>query len=143
MSIENKRIQDIINFLVAERIIKNVTEFAVKMGYDAGNIGRILKGERGVSNGLLWKIYDTYRISKSYLFDGIGNIEIEPAPEIIEEENELEKLKEVIKALKSALKSKDITIKSQEITIAILQKQLDPKMKFEKKTQIKQEKAHK
>ena len=133
MSIENKRLEAVISFLLKMRMVKNQTDFSKKVSYDTGSLTKIIDGKRGYSDGLKWKIYDTFRISKAYLFEGADEITIEPEQEEIQEGNELEKLKALVKMLKNTVKSQEITIKSQEITIDVLQKQLVPKIKYIKK----------
>ncbi len=141
MDSDNKRLEDIILFLEKNRLIKNPTDFAKKIQYDTGSITKIIEGKRGFSNGIKWKIYDAFRISKPFLFDGIGKIDIEPAQKEIDNSNEVDKLRELVKVLKGSMKSQQTTIEGLMVQVSSLQKELERNITYKK--EAKQKKANK
>jgi hypothetical protein len=138
---ENQRVADLINFLEKEGKVKNPTDFGRKIKHDSGSLTKILKGERGVTPNFLWKIYNTFRIDKPFLFDGEGEPRYEEAKEDTTSKNP-EALEEIIKSLKRTIRAMEITIKAQEITIESLQKNQPKKTNISNNLTSKKEKEN-
>lgn len=101
---------------------KSKAEMSRELGVDAGTLGNILNGNRGVSVGLLSKFLETYpSVSAEWLLRGIGDVRTLPdgldSPEDVEIarlESTVETLLDRITGYKNRIKELEETLHEQK-----------------------------
>lgn len=101
---------------------KSKAEMSRELGVDAGTLGNILNGNRGVSVGLLSKFLETYpSVSAEWLLRGIGDMRTLPdgldSPEDVEIarlESTVETLLDRITGYKNRIKELEATLHEQK-----------------------------
>lgn len=101
---------------------KSKAEMSRELGVDAGTLGNILNGNRGVSVGLLSKFLETYpSVSAEWLLRGIGDMRTLPdgldSPEDVEIarlESTVETLLDRITGYKNRIKELEETLHEQK-----------------------------
>ena len=121
-------------YLVEKNYHKTKKELAEALGFKQEKYVFEIFRKEDLSTELLKKLAVILGVSLiDFVIEETGNSLVqEPTVSYGKKESE------IVKALKSTIKSQEITIRTQELTINLLQKELEPKIKLEKKTQEKE-----
>ena len=97
---------------------KSKAEMSRELGVDAGTLGNILNGNRGVSVGLLSKFLETYpSVSAEWLLRGIGDMRTLPDGLDSQEDVEIARLESTVETLLDRITGYKNRIKELEETL--------------------------
>lgn len=97
---------------------KSKAEMSRELGVDAGTLGNILNGNRGVSVGLLSKFLETYpSVSAEWLLRGIGDMRTLPEGFDSPEDVEISRLESTVETLLDRITGYKNRIKELEETL--------------------------
>ena len=73
--IDNKRIKNIVYFLISQGFIESQEDLSLKLGYSPSVVSQMINGKKPLTNKFISKLVDTFqKVNKDYLLTGEGSM---------------------------------------------------------------------
>lgn len=139
---------------LANRGVASPTDLSVAIGYDQGNLSKIVNGKKPISSGLREKLHTKYGIRHEFMMTGTGKIFEEESnsttefgvDEVKSLQSKVQELEAEVRLRDEIIKGKNQVIESNLIAIDALRTALNKSNRIEEKTEppdMKKEKVKK